>query len=348
MPNGALLLISIALTSPWSSLLTMIRGIFSSIIAVALLFSYVSAFILRDPSYTSQSLSELTLVGFTRSLDHGSQPTRYVKQERTTAKSAFIALDSSTKSESEIKLKQTDKGYVESTIFGFPRDTVAAPLALLLFSQFMLFIGVGAVIPSIPLYGKEIGFSSAANGVVISAPAVAMLIGSKWGGNFADANRKPAMLLGMAIIAVSDIGTALANGIVMLVVARLGLGAGRCISESGERGMLADLAQQVPELRGGALAAQSAVIALGIAIGGRSLISLLLILCCRLSHSNFLNFGLSPPSSRCFRCRLRSPARWNRCRGIWTKGVFFVCQCRCNICSGMLSILAGNTRAISR
>ena len=155
----------------------------------------------------------------------------------------------------------------QATLLGFPRDTVAAPLALLLLSQFLLFIGVGAVIPSIPLYGKEIGLSSAVNGVVISAPSVAMLLGAKWGGNFADQARKPAMLLGMAVIAASDVGTAFATGMVTLVAARLGLGVGRCVSEAGERGMLADLAGQAPALRGRALAAQQAAVALGIAIG---------------------------------------------------------------------------------
>ena len=155
----------------------------------------------------------------------------------------------------------------DTLLFGFPRDTVATPLAILLLAQFILFIGVGAVIPSIPLYGKEIGLSGAANGIVISAPAVAMLLGAKWGGNFADVARKPAMLIGMAVIFVSDIGTALASDIVMLLVARMGLGAGRCVSEAGERGMLADIAGRVPQLRGRALAAQSAVGALGIAIG---------------------------------------------------------------------------------
>ena len=75
------------------------------------------------------------------------------------------------------------------------------------------------------------------------------------------------MNMGMVVIAISDLGTALANGLVALVVARLGLGAGRCVSEAGERGMLADLAGKTPELRGRALAAQQATIALGIAIG---------------------------------------------------------------------------------
>lgn len=146
-------------------------------------------------------------------------------------------------------------------------NDVIGPLVLLLLSQFILFIGVGAVIPSIPLYGKELGFSSAANGIVISVPSVALLLLSKVGGNFADKARKPAMIVGMTIIAISDLGTSLATSLPMLLVARLGLGAGRCISESGERGMLADLANRMPQLRGRALAAQQACIALGIAIG---------------------------------------------------------------------------------
>lgn len=155
----------------------------------------------------------------------------------------------------------------EDSIFGLPKDSVASPLTLLLLSQLVLFIGVGAVIPTIPLYGKEIGLSASANGVVISAPAVALLLLANISGQYADLGRKKAMLYGMALIAVSDVGTAFADSLPPLIVARLGLGAGRSISESGERGMLADLAGRVPELRGKVLAAQQATVALGIAIG---------------------------------------------------------------------------------
>jgi len=155
----------------------------------------------------------------------------------------------------------------EDLIWGLPRQSVFQPLVILLLSQFLLFIGVGAVIPSIPLYGKEIGLSGAANGIVISAPALALLVLAQSSGKLADQARKPAMMGGMAIIVASDIGTAVATSLPTLILARLGLGAGRGISEAGERGMLADLAKQVPALRGRALAAQQAVVALGIAIG---------------------------------------------------------------------------------
>jgi predicted MFS family arabinose efflux permease len=147
------------------------------------------------------------------------------------------------------------------------RQSVVQPLVVLLLSQFILFLGVGAVLPSIPLYGKEIGLSGAANGLVISAPAVTLLLLANGSGRWADQARKPAMMLGMAVIMVADIGTACAQGLATLVVARLALGVGRSVSEAGERGMLADLVTRVPSWRGRILAAQQAVLALGIAIG---------------------------------------------------------------------------------
>ena len=164
---------------------------------------------------------------------------------------------------------QDERGRIEDVPVNFdlPRDDVVRPLGLLLAAQFVLFVGVGAVIPTLPLYGKAIGLSSAVNGIVISAPAVALLLGAKPAGQFADRARKPAMIGGMALIAASDVGTAFATSLVPLVFARLGLGAGRCISESGERGMLADIAGRVPSLRGRAVGLQQAVNALGITIG---------------------------------------------------------------------------------
>ena len=166
-------------------------------------------------------------------------------------------------------LRATAEDSADELLFGLPRDDVARPLALLLFSQLVLFVGVGAVIPTIPIFGKSIGLTGAANGVVLGAPALALLLGAQPCGRFADQARKPAMMIGMGVIAVSDLGTAFSTSLVPLVIARLGLGIvrrrrsqtqtsrarrrprtlacsrprqGRCISESGERGMLADLA----------------------------------------------------------------------------------------------------------
>ena len=155
----------------------------------------------------------------------------------------------------------------EKQYFGVPAD-VAAPLSLLLFGQLVLFIGVGAIIPTLPLYTKEIGLSSAYSGVLISAPAVMLLLLARSAGGFADSRgRKPAMIAGLLLVSISDVGTAAASSLTPLIFARLGLGAGRALSESGERAMLADLTNRAPGLRGRALGAQQAAAALGIAIG---------------------------------------------------------------------------------
>jgi MFS family permease len=157
--------------------------------------------------------------------------------------------------------------HASGAVFGLPRDTFV-PFALLLLAQFILFIGVGAVIPTLPLFAKEsFGLSNAANGIVIGAPAIALLVLARPSGGFADEARKPAMMAGMGLIALSDLATALATELPVLVLARLGLGAGRCVSECGERGYLADLASRAPKYRGELAAAQQAVCALGIAVG---------------------------------------------------------------------------------
>ena len=53
-------------------------------------------------------------------------------------------------------------------------DSVGRPLVLLLATQAILFVGVGACLPALPLYGAALGLPASATGVVISTPAVAL------------------------------------------------------------------------------------------------------------------------------------------------------------------------------
>ena len=83
---------------------------------------------------------------------------------------------------------------------------VLTPLAGLLLSQLVLYIGVGVLLPALPLYAQSIGLSQSANGLVISAPALAMLILNVPTGQMDDRyGRKPVMLTGLGIMAVADI-----------------------------------------------------------------------------------------------------------------------------------------------
>ena len=189
---------------------------------------------------------------------------RYLGVKRETQTEEDIIVSYARKRSTTIEL---DDEAQNSDIVAIPPE-ILRPFALLLLSQFILFVGVGAVIPTIPLYGQSIGLSSTSNGIVIGAPALALLLANRPAGQYADGmGRKKAMMGGMALIALSDLGTAYSSDLPSLVTARLGLGLGRGYAEAGERGMLADLANRARGLRGRALAMQQACVALGIAIG---------------------------------------------------------------------------------
>jgi len=70
---------------------------------------------------------------------------------------------------------ENEDGDGEEMMFGLPRKRVFEPLSILLSSQLILFVGVGALLPALPLYAQSIGLNGSANGIVLSAPALAML-----------------------------------------------------------------------------------------------------------------------------------------------------------------------------
>ena len=181
--------------------------------------------------------------------------------DRASETMTSTALDASTSSSREGAETGAEGG------FGLPSD-VAGPLRTLLASQFILFLGVGALLPALPLYAQSIGLSSSANGLVISAPALAMLVLNLPFGQAADRfGRKPLMVAGMAVMAAADVGTAVSRSVMMLVPMRVLLGVGRAGCECGDRAYLADLCARVPEKRGIIVAGQSTVHAIGLVIG---------------------------------------------------------------------------------
>lgn len=156
----------------------------------------------------------------------------------------------------------------EDLLFGLPKDDVGEPLAILLGSQFVLFIGVGALLPALPLYAQSIGLSGSANGIVLSAPALAMLLLNLPAGKLVDSwGRKQMMMAGMVVIALADLATSQCRTVLALIPARLALGAGRAAAENGDRAYLADLTDRFPSARGTMSGSQQAIQALGLVIG---------------------------------------------------------------------------------
>jgi len=163
---------------------------------------------------------------------------------------------------------ENEDGDGEEMMFGLPRKRVFEPLSILLSSQLILFVGVGALLPALPLYAQSIGLNGSANGIVLSAPALAMLFLNLPAGRLVDSwGRKQMMMAGMLVIALSDLATSQCRTVLALVPARLSLGAGRSAAEGGDRAYLADLSDRFPEARGTISGTQQAVHALGLVIG---------------------------------------------------------------------------------
>ena len=118
-------------------------------------------------------------------------------------------------------------GDENDVVFGLPRKAVAEPFGILLGSQFVLFVGVGALLPALPLYAQSIGLSGSANGVVLSAPALAMLLLNLPAGKLVDSwGRKQMMMAWMFVIALSDFATGQCRTVAHGVGARLALAPG--------------------------------------------------------------------------------------------------------------------------
>eukprot|EP00854_Cymbomonas_tetramitiformis_P010354 gene10354-12246_t len=162
----------------------------------------------------------------------------------------------------------------ERTIFGLPPET-ARQVALLLASQFTLFLGVGALLPALPLYGKELGLTGAKIGLVLSVPAFAMTLLNFPAGSLADrVGRKKVMITGLVILAAGDLFSGLSTSLFGLVPARLLVGIGRAGSETGSSAYWADITDRFPAQRGRLLAAQQVVLAAGlVAVCGAALLA---------------------------------------------------------------------------
>ena len=146
-----------------------------------------------------------------------------------------------------------------------------APVLPLLFAEFILWTGFGALLPVMPLYLSEHGVDVRLLGVVIAAWPAARLVAEPLFGAVADRTaRVPLMVLGLLIAAVSVGAMAIYTTPVAFIALRAVSGLGTAIYDPAARGYLTDAA---PKGRHGEVfglysSAQMGGILLGPAIGG--------------------------------------------------------------------------------
>lgn len=142
-------------------------------------------------------------------------------------------------------------------------------LTITIMSTGVLALGIGAVVPVLPLFVREAaGSSNTAVGLALAAPSLTRALLNPAVADWADRHgRKPLLVWGPLITAASQILTGLCASIEGIMPARLLLGAGQAVQGTGSQMLLADLTQRVPEVRARVMGTTQSAFMIGFSLG---------------------------------------------------------------------------------
>ncbi|WP_188066088.1 MFS transporter [Brevibacillus brevis] len=95
-------------------------------------------------------------------------------------------------------------------------------LLILMFNIFLVFTGIGLVIPIMPKYMESLGITGGTIGLLVAAFSLTQLLFSPIAGRWADSfGRKKIIVIGLVVFAISEVMFGIANSPVLLFVSRL-------------------------------------------------------------------------------------------------------------------------------
>ncbi|MEX3488059.1 multidrug efflux MFS transporter NorA [Staphylococcus warneri] len=115
-------------------------------------------------------------------------------------------------------------------------------LFTLYFNIFLIFLGIGLVIPVLPVYLKDLGLKGSDLGILVAAFALAQMIISPFGGGLADKlGKKLIICIGLVLFSISEFMFAVGHSFTILVISRVlgGFSAGMVMP--GVTGLIADI-----------------------------------------------------------------------------------------------------------
>ncbi|MCD8841586.1 multidrug efflux MFS transporter NorA [Staphylococcus arlettae] len=113
---------------------------------------------------------------------------------------------------------------------------------VLYFNIFLVFLGIGLVVPVLPVYLKDLGLKGSDLGVLVAVFALAQMIISPFGGTLADKlGKKLIICIGLFLFAISEFLFAVSHTFELLIISRVlgGFSAGMVMP--GVTGMIADI-----------------------------------------------------------------------------------------------------------
>ena len=127
---------------------------------------------------------------------------------------------------------------------------LSRPFLVIALSIFTATMGLGMVLPLLPVYAKTFGASGATIGLTVSAFAIPQLLVSPFAGKLADRyGRKPFLLLGAFAYFASAVGWWAADSLPMIIVFRALSGIGSALIFSNAQAYVGDLAPHGSEGR---------------------------------------------------------------------------------------------------
>lgn len=115
-------------------------------------------------------------------------------------------------------------------------------LITLYFNIFLIFLGIGLVIPVLPVYLKDLGLKGSDLGILVASFALAQMIISPFGGGLADKlGKKLIICIGLVLFSISEFMFAVGHSFTILVISRVlgGFSAGMVMP--GVTGLIADI-----------------------------------------------------------------------------------------------------------
>lgn len=117
-------------------------------------------------------------------------------------------------------------------------------LFTLYFNIFLIFVGIGLVIPVLPVYLKDLGLKGSDLGILVAIFSLSQMIISPFGGSLADKlGKKLIICLGLVFFTISEFLFAMSHSFILLIVSRIlgGFSAGMVMP--GVTGMIADISK---------------------------------------------------------------------------------------------------------
>lgn len=137
---------------------------------------------------------------------------------------------------------------------------------ILYLNIFLVFLGIGLIIPVLPVYLKDLGLTGADLGVLVAVFALAQMLISPFGGTLADRlGKKLIICIGLVLFSISEFLFAWSHTFLLLIVSRVlgGFSAGMVMP--GVTGLIADLSPPKDKARN--FGYMSAIISAGFILG---------------------------------------------------------------------------------